>query len=79
MDLSDAMTAFASTAAGGTVVIFIAKAAIEKYLRGVDETARMVKEVDKSLAVLTAQMETRFTSIERDINNLGSIVREIRK
>jgi len=78
MDLSSALTALLSTAGGGMLVVLVARAAIEKHLRSVDESARMLREVDRSLAVLSAHVEQRFQGIEKDLNNLGRIIREKR-
>lgn len=79
MDLGNVLETLSTTAAGGALVILVAKAAIQKHLKSVDETAKMLREVDKTLAVLQSHMEARFKAIERDLNNIGSLVRELRK
>lgn len=79
MELDNVLTAISSTAAGGAVVLLIAKGAIARFFRERDETARMLREVDRSLAVLSAHVDTRFSAVERDLNNLGSLIREMRK
>lgn len=79
MELGEVLTTLSTTAAGGAAVMLIAKMAIEKHIKSVDETARMLREVDRTLAVLQAHVEHRFTGVERDLNGLGALIRSMKE
>lgn len=79
MDLGNVVETLSTTAAGGAIVVLVAKAAIQKHLRSVDESAKLLRELDKTLAILQSHMNVRFEALERDLNNIGHIVRGMKK
>lgn len=70
-DLDSILTAVSSTAVGGAAVLLIAKSAISKFFQERDDQARLLRDIDKTQAVLISRIDT----LEKDINAIAGMIR----
>ena len=71
--MTDVMGPLASVLIGSGVVGIITKMALTKWFKSIEKDSDTLREVDKTLAVLTH----RVVKIERDINGIGSSLRKL--
>lgn len=72
-DVLDALGPMASTLVGGGVAAILTKMALTKWFKSIEKDSDMLREIDKSMAVLTHRVQ----KIEKDINGIGSSLRRL--
>jgi len=72
-EIIDALGPLASTLVGGGVAALVMKASVARWFKSIEKDSETLRDVDKTLAVLTH----RVIKIERDINGIGSSLRKL--
>lgn len=73
--MQDIAIPVASTIASGGATALIVKFAIDRWLKQQQRDSEILREVEKTVAVLNHQIQ----NLEKDINAMGSILRSMRK